>query len=329
MAKSQTQSAIESNEDQATATNVVATPIVAYPTASPVAQHVGETVTGGRVVIPTAAGITAAIAAINAKEECGAVPIAIAGHGVVTVGDYESLGGETSLPDAGEAGYILSTAGIRGIETPEGKSNGIIGLAVYPAHTVESLMQAAEGADWLNRIAQKEIGLVAFRRLRLTEEDSLEDMNAAAAAMPTAASDFTVARTASGGGAFEVFDSNWVDFRKMLGTNEANADLAKMLTPKASVLKAIRSKAFAEQAFPALEDRGLIVKVAQFFAATLSNLAASGDVEVQGDVTAIDRWIDGRENLDLTETVTESALDSVNLDFGAFGGATENAEAAE
>jgi hypothetical protein len=323
MTKNQKIDASEATVNEAAPTTPAATPIVAYPTASPVAQHIGETATGGRIVIPTAAGISAAIAAIAAKEECGAVPVAIAGYGVVRVGDFAESNAEAALPDAGEAGYVLSTAGIRGIETPEGKSNGIIGLAVYPAHTVESLMQAAEGADWLNRIAQKEIGLVAFRRLRLTEEDSIEDMNAAAAAMPTAASDFTVARTATSGGAFEVFDSNWVDFRKMLGTNEANADLAKMLTPKASVLKAIRSKAYAEQAFPALEERGLIVKVAQFFAATLTNLAASGDVEVHGDVTAIDRWIDGRENLDLTETVTESALDSVNLDFGAFGAASE------
>lgn len=300
--------------------------LTVFDSKSPVYAAVAEVIGDTRGAIANADILASKLAAIVAKcTEAANLPVATAGNGLVAVGDFTA---ESPLPEAGGRGFILSTVGKRGIVQPDGtKRDGIFGLAVYPAHDVESIMEHAMGPAYVQSLVDKEQGLVAFRDLRLSiDTDTIATMAAAADAMPITLDDFLNRGRKTGGSPYAVFNDNWTAFVTLLRDNPAiPKDFIKALPTKKDMLLGIRSAAYAAQHFPGMEDAkggSLFVRLGTAFANAIdeaqSNAANQGvESDIEGDSNVIRAWIEDRDNVDLTQSVTKLNLGSVDL--GAFG----------
>ena len=253
--------------------------------------------------------------------------VALAGQGAATVA--EILEGTATLPESGDRGYVLSLIGVRGLKgtdadgKPENR-NGAIALAIYPAHSIDALTATEEGKAWLQIQADKEAGLVAFRRLRFAAGEATAQMLAdAAQGMPATVADFIERARAASGESFAVFNALFTDFRKILANNAGTAASAAVLpTKKADVLSAIRSKAYAETYFPLLEEKNLFSMVGRAFAIAVANMKKNAEASGESfeyDPADILRWIEGRDTLNLVNRVEVKPEDLEAIDFSAFG----------
>lgn len=266
----------------------------------------------------------------QALRDLAAMPFVIASRGVFSIQDV--VEGKVELPLAGDLGYTLSLVGFKGLELPdpsvkEGKSkkNGVWAFAIYPAHSITAAIETDAGKAWLQTQMDKELGLVAFRGIRVTMgETTIGDLAEAAFAMPCALSDFTD-RARSTSEAFGTFNDLWPTFREVTSKKPQAAKVLAMLpTKRADMLAALRSKVFAEVKFPGLESANVFVQIGQHFAAfvdvMVSRAAEAGnDLPYAGaDVL---RWLEGRDTLDLVraqvETVDEADLTAALSAFGS------------
>lgn len=313
--------------------------LAAFETKSAVATFLAAGLDGHRVnTTDVAATLQVIVSAADTGKGGGAdiaaivsaFPVAIAGQGAATVDDL--IQGTVALPPAGDLGYTVSMIGVRGIEvsvTDEAgkaateKRNGVISLAIYPAYSVAALLTTDEGKAHLEAIAAKEFGLTAFRRLRFTPgEATIGDLTEAALGMPVAMSDFTDRRRATGADTFAAFNDLWPDFLLMLRANPAQAALANALPKKSEMLLCIRSKAYALAKYPAFETANTIVRAARAFAARMTAIGAKAAEEGETfdyDMGAIERWIAGRDELDLFNRVDAISDDVAATDLSDFG----------
>ena len=107
--------------------------------------------------------------------------------------------------------------------------------------TYEDSDGARVGADWVEKLIQKEAAHVFFRDLR--NADTAEDLAAFFDSNPKDVAAFT-ARYAGMAEDTDAYDAIWPGFRKLL-TAKLPA-LVKLLPGKGEVMKAIRSRAYAE-----------------------------------------------------------------------------------
>ena len=265
------------------------------------------------------------------------LPVAIAGAGSFEVGQI--IAGDVALPPLGDAGHIISLIGVRGIVTPTTddngkptteKRNGAIGLAIYPAHSVAAFLTTDEGKEHVEAVLAKESGLQAFRRLRFTPaESTLQDMADAAKGMPVAIADYTDRQRGKAADAYAVFTDNWSRYLANMRANPAQAPLAAVLpTAAKEMLSAIRSKAFAVAKYPALESAGWFTKVAKHLQGVLVATQQAVDEAIEKgeeveafdyDLTAFDRWLEKRDELDLFNRVDTLDADLSNVDLFAMG----------
>lgn len=292
--------------------------IQAWDTESDLYNTVTKALEGSRVTVATSESAAKRIAAIAAA--ASDMPVAIAGHGTVEAGEFNP----ESLPEPGAGGFTLSTIGCRGIEGADGKKrNGITGVAIYPAHTVDSIMSHPSGADYLLKLAEKEMGLVAFRGLRLDPGEPLTDLNAAAQEMPCELDSF-ISRTRQGAGSpYAVFNDNWNDFRKALGQNPGTKAIVKHLPAKGEMLNCIRSKPYAESHYAVLEENDWFARLAAAMANLLEAMQAEAaeageESPVTGDPDVIRGWLDNRESY-VIEGASAEAAKGMTLDLSAFG----------
>jgi hypothetical protein len=294
-----------------------------YDSESPTYAAVMETLGDFRACVTPLALVHTKLAAI-AKVQPD-LPLAIAGKGLVTLGEVTE---DTELCEAGEAGYMVSAIGARGIVGADGKKrNGIRALAVYPAHGVDAIIAHNGGAAYLLGLVEKEQGHVAFRGLRGDlESATLADMAAAAEAMPVTLEDF-IDRAAQGTGSpFAVFNDNWAAFiAKSREKGIISLQLKKMLPNKREALNCIRSASYASTHYAALEEAeggSMFVKLGTALAHVIAGVQAKAlesgqDAPMQGDPEAIKTWIANRDTLDLE--VTEVSGDALAIDMSAFG----------
>ena len=259
-------------------------------------------------------------------ESVAALPVAIAGIGAETIAALSE--GKASLPDAGDAGFTVSFVGTRGLEIldEDGKTvkrDGAFGLAVYPAHSVDAYLATEEGRGFVAGIIAKEAGLIAFRGLRLESGvATLSDFAAAAQGIPRLVSEYTDrSRASADKESFAIFNDFWETVKAVLSKNPGTAKVVLALpTRKADILSAIRSKAYAQTLFPAVETPGYFVAIANVVANFTKEIATQA--EAQGrpfdyDLTAIARWIEGRENLDLLPKAAAD-VDLGGVDFASL-----------
>lgn len=257
-----------------------------------------------------------------------ALPVAVAGHGKVSLAELS-----TANPDAlgvlpGAAGFVLSLVNVRGIEvkTAEGaeKRNGVIGLALYPAHPVESFQTTDEGRAFLTTILDKEQGLNAFRKLRFTPGESTEeDFDAGAKAMPITAEDFLPSRTTASEG-FDLFNDIYPLLARKMSSDPTSAPIiAALPTKRADVLAAIRSASLARTLYPALEERDIFAKLGRVLFNTAESLRAKEESDGKAwgyNNASVLRWIDERESLDLLPKVKADVdTDAIANAFAVFG----------
>ena len=266
-----------------------------------------------------------------------ALPVAIAGTDVASVADI--ISGAIALPPLGDSGHIISLIGVRGIVTQTTddsgkptteKRNGAIGLAIYPAHSVAAFLATDEGKEHVEAVLAKESGLQAFRRLRFTPaESTLQDMADAARGMPVSVSDYTDRQRGKAADTYAVFTDNWSRYLQNMRATPAQAPLAAVLpTAAKEMLSAIRSKAFAVAKYPALENAGWFVKVARHLQGVLAATAAKVEEAIESgedveafdyDLTAFDRWIEKRDELDLFNRIDTIDADLSSVDLFAMG----------
>jgi hypothetical protein len=191
--------------------------------------------------------------------------------------------------------------------------SGIRAVVLFPMPTAAAFVAGAE--SWIAKIVEKEAAHVAFRNLRNAE--SMEELAAAAQAMPTDVATY-VAEHARGGEGLDTdaFDTVWNPLRKML--KEAMPELVDLLPQKGEVLKAIRSKSYAESEHNALEARGVFIYLGNMLVK-----AAEGWTDEKGesdpiDATAIKDWLAERDTLEIKKPVATEKDFSVlaNLNLG-------------
>lgn len=193
--------------------------------------------------------------------------------------------------------------------------SGIRAVVMFPIPTVSAFQEGGESAaKWLDKIAEKEAAHVAFRRLRNAE--SAEELASAFEAMPTTVDAF-VAEYVGEGADTEAFDTLWTPLRNMLKQNQPA--LVDLLPAKPEVLKAIRSKAYAEQEHGKLEEHGVFVYLARALIGAAASYANDKGEPDPIDSTAIQQWLENRDTYQLpTRTPAEkdfSVLDNINLEI--------------
>lgn len=204
----------------------------------------------------------------------------------------------------------------KGLDGDGKEGVGIKAIVIFPAPTLDSFMATDAGKAMINKVLEKEIGLVAFRPIR--EFATVAEFYSGVAAMPTTVDAYAVASERSGGVDTETFDALWADWRKAL--KEARPAVSKLLPGKGDVLKAIRSKSFAESRddLAALEEKGMFTGIAQsLIGMAKSNKAADGVTANPLDTTAIEGWLAGRDEFNFPGSKEApadiSVLDGLNL----------------
>lgn len=172
-------------------------------------------------------------------------------------------------------GYVAGSA--RG---KEGKSIKMVLL--FPTPTLDSVMDSEEAIDWLGKVANKELRHVLFRNFR--DADSWDEIEQGFATAPTDLAGYLASH--SRGAAEEIdtdtFDAIWPDYRKHLAKDRAA--LAKVLPAKQEVIKAIRSKSYADARYGDLEAKNIFLGIAM----QIVQIAEGQDQPL--DATAIKLW---------------------------------------
>lgn len=169
----------------------------------------------------------------------------------------------------------------------DGKNVPVIkAVLAFGIPTVESTL--ANAADLAAKVLNKEFRHVYFRNFRDASTDA--ELEAGFAAAPVGIEAFAAshARTAADELDTEAFDQMWTGIRKSLVSS--NPVLAKEMPSKSEVIKAIRSKSYAEGMYPRLEGINLFLVIA----ASMAQVAAKLDEPL--DVSAIKEWAQNRNS---------------------------------
>lgn len=168
----------------------------------------------------------------------------------------------------------------------------------------------AGGLDWLQKIVDKELNHVLVRPLR-----EAENLETAIEQMPTTRLAF-ITSTRDAGGIIDAYNDHYKTIGDAFAKKFKVWEKARRMLTKSELRKAMESKAFALEYFPALEDRGadgdgkarlsLFVMALQFGAA----LAKS-----KGDDPAIfDKWLATRDAQTLAASTDDEDEDDISLD---------------
>lgn len=213
----------------------------------------------------------------------------------------------------------VSFLGVRDLKGEDGKSyNGATAFVIYPLPSINAIRDDASGESWLWKIVEKEASLVAFRPIREAAKLGIEQLVAGAAQMPLTVSDYVEESTAESEGA--AFDGMWNQFRTMLKNNPGTSALVAGLPQKGEVVKSIRSKAYALQEYPTLENMGAFTFIAENMVKVMDMMkaqAVEAGEDFELDSSEITAWVAGRNTKVFTTPVRkEVAADAV--DFGSF-----------
>lgn len=229
----------------------------------------------------------------------------------VTVGEGDEA--KTEIQERPVMQAALAVVGARVRDSKGTMQPGIRGIVLFPIPSAQALIN--EAFDWIEKIAEKEAAHVAFRGLRNSE--SVEEFEGEFNSMPRSVSDFVASHRATSTFDSEAFDAMWPTIRADLKANLPA--LAEWLPPKAETLRAIRSKAYAEQEHNELESRDLFVWLANSMIEAAAQWKDEKGEPAPIDASAIQGWVDGRDELDLsrkTEEKDESKLDALKAQLG-------------
>lgn len=218
----------------------------------------------------------------------------------------ELLTGEGMLP-------VVAVVGVRERNEKTGKfDSGIRSVIMFAMPTANAFIGHNETSQaWVEKIIEKEAAHVFFRRLR--NADSAESLSAAFDGSPHDV-DTYVAEYVGEGLDTDAFDAIWPGFRKLL--TEKLPALVKLLPGKGEVLKAIRSKIYAEgdAELSPLEAQGIFKFIAEsMIKAGQSATNAAGELDPI-DTSSIESWLAERD------TFTYREAPKAEKDFSVLSG---------
>jgi len=191
-------------------------------------------------------------------------------------------------------------------------------IVVTPVPTLESLMADEAGQSWLLKVLDKELNHVAVRPLR-----DAENLETAMSQMPTTRAGF-IESTRDGGGIMDTFNDLHQIINDQLKKSVPIWNKAKLI--KAELKKAMESKAYATEYYPALEDRGdkpsLFVLALQFGQKVAKNKGLAPDI--------FDKWLATRDAQTLKGATAEDdndvSLDDLTADLFGSDDSTEKTD---
>lgn len=275
---------------------------------------------GQRNEYPTLDAAMAKLESINAAKETEGLfglPVAVVGY------DESTDSVDPKFYEGSRA--VLALVGARGVKNAEGKErNSFKAVVIYPIPTLESFLHAtAEQIAaipenvrlWLDKIIVKESSHVAFRNFR--DANTMAELLNGAKAAPKSIDEYVTASARDGGGLdTDTFDALWGTFRTML--RKQQPALFDLLPQKPEVIKAIRSKAYAEaqDETSALESKGVFQRIGEMLImGAKNNKDKDGNPAPLDDSTLVE-WLAGRDTLVITKEAPKpkdfSVLESLN-----------------
>lgn len=283
-----------------------------------------EALGGQRVVFSTFTAAYEKLTAISEGEKTKdlfGLPVAIVGLSE----DGETV--DESVYDGANA--ILAYVGARGVLKSDAKNdkdvfNSIKAVVIYPVPTLETFLGVDSATvaampetqrNWLDKVITKETSHVAFRNFR--DATTINELMNGAKAAPKSVDDYVTASNREGDGLnTDTFDALWQAFRTMLRTQQPA--VFKLLPGKPEVVKALRSKAYAESTDETkpLEEHGIFEKIGQMLiAGAKANKDKDGNAAPLESET-LESWLAGRDTLVLTKQTAQekdfSVLGSLN-----------------
>lgn len=257
---------------------------------------------GSRKLFDSAgAALAHILAAAETTESFYGLPLVLAGVDSDT-GDIDE-----SKYDGMQA--MVAIVGAR-VDTGAKRLNGIKGIVLLPVPTLESYLSSDAGKDWLEKIAEKESAHVSFRPFR--DAASVEEFMSGVDRVPNSVEAFATESARAGGVNTETFDTVWKSLRTQLAKEKPA--LAKLLPQKPEVIKAIRSKAHAQEAYPELEG----IRAFEWLANLV--VAAAGKM----DTSDITKWIAGRDEFVFPAREAAAPDFSALSGLDLFGGADDS-----
>jgi hypothetical protein len=174
-------------------------------------------------------------------------------------------------------------------------------IVVAPIPRIGALLESDEGRKWVDKIIHKELNHVAVRHLR-----DAEDVSTVVDQMPTTLDGYIASGREGGGGIMESYDELYKQINATLGTKLPV--WAKARFTKGELKKALESKGYASEYYPAVED----YKGQSLFATALE-LGIAAAKRKGLDPTIFERWRDTR-NAKAFNAGEDEDEDELNLD---------------
>lgn len=161
-------------------------------------------------------------------------------------------------------------------------------IVVSPSPKTSAILEAAGGAEWIDKILAKEISLVALRKIR----DS-HNLAADVALMPTTIAGYLESgRGDSGSTMLASYAALWAEIKAVMVKNSKPFARAKAALTRAEFKKCLESRGYALEMFATLEDRG--EGKTSLFVTALQLLIRAAEKKAM-DTTLFDRWLATRD----------------------------------
>lgn len=208
-------------------------------------------------------------------------------------------------PSVYPAGYdvMVATLSEKGTKEARGKVSAII---ITPIPSLDTLLDSDGGKDWVSKIIEKELNLVAVRPIR-----NKADMLVKADEMPKTAAEFIAGGREGTSGLMEAFESLFKRIKDNMGKQFPIWNKANL--PKAELKKAFSSASYAREYYPALENRGEGKTSLFAIALQVGKLAATKEGL---DPAIFDKWLATRDAFDI-EAQAEADQESEEQELDA------------
>lgn len=274
--------------------------------------------------------ITVAAEAIESKMEAVTKAAEAAGIPVLYAG-----GDAAKVMESGAESFLIGLV-VQQVKGKDGKTESHYkAVSVFPFYSVEQIMEADNGPDFLAKIAEKEIAHVGFRPLRNAENDS--ELEAAAKLVPVNLDGFLAARQRGDKIDLTALQLLWPLYHEMFSeavnpeTGEIDAvakakraAIAYAPSPRATqqAAKMFRSASWASEHFEVLESRGIVVTMLQDLIALCEQELPLGEPEdgsdeptmITIDSSVLQVWLDNRDETDINPIVQRAEVDITALD---------------
>ena len=192
----------------------------------------------------------------------------------------------------------------------------VTAIVITPAPTLDAILAAPGGKEWLEKIADKELNHVAVRPLRNPKDgESLDELSEK---MPLTVAEYITSSRETSSGALETFN----DLARGLidAIAKKNKLWAKARLTKPELKAAMASRAYALEYYSQLEDRGQTEdgKPKESFFVMAMNYGKQVATAKGLDPAIFDRWLSTRDQATLATKSEDDGDDDFDLESLTF-----------